>query len=143
MTPSDIVSAVGRTAREAARSEAAASEFSRAQLMSAYSATRHLAVELAAFGAEIEWFAASVAAELRATRCVTSQPTLSGLASELEQSTDGQRAGELMSQVLDTLRDDASSESATLRTRLHTLLRRLSEREVRLLAEAIEGPAPV
>jgi hypothetical protein len=140
MTPSDMVSAVGRTAREAARSEAAASEFSRAQLMSAYSASRHLAVELAAFRSELELFGASMAAELRAAPGVAGAADLSALASQLELTTDAQRAGDLMSRVLDGLRDDASPESATLRARIHTLLRKLSEREVELLAEAIEGP---
>jgi len=86
-----MVSAVGRAAREAARSEAAASEFS------------------------------------------------TGLAAELEGTTDAQRAGDVVSEVFDALRDDASPEAALLRVRLHSLLRKLSEREVFLLAETIEG----
>jgi hypothetical protein len=142
MSPSEIVSALGRTAREAARSEVAASEFSRAQLMSAYSASRHLAVELGAFAAEIEWFARAAARELRGARDGVGGVNVSGLASELELTTDAQRAGDLVSQVLDALRHDPSSESANLRVRLHTLLRQLSEREVELLSEAIEGAPP-
>jgi hypothetical protein len=140
MSPSDVVTAVGRTARDAARSEADASEFARAQLMSAYSASRHLAVELAAFRPELEWFAGAVVGELRAARGLATGAALSGLAGELESTMNAQRAGDLMSQILEALRDDGSSESANLRARLHTLLRRLSEREVELLADAIEGP---
>jgi hypothetical protein len=134
-----MVSAVGRAAREAARSEAAASEFSTGQLMSAYSASRHLAVELAAFTGELRWFTEAVARELRAARGVTNGSTLPGLAAELERTTDAQRAGDLVSQVFDALRDDASPEAVLLRSRLHLLLRKLSEREVFLLAETIEG----
>ena len=134
-----MVSAVGRAAREAARSEAAASEFSTRQLMSAYSASRHLAVELAAFTGELQWFTEAVAGELRAARGVTNGSTLPGLAAELEGTTDAQRAGDVVSEVFDALRDDASPEAALLRVRLHSLLRKLSEREVFLLAETIEG----
>jgi hypothetical protein len=139
MSPSEMVTAVGRAAREAARSEAAASEFSTGQLMSAYSASRHLAVELAAFTAELHWFTEAVADELRAARGVTSESTLSGLAAELALTTDAQRAGDLVSQVFDALRNDASAEAVFVRARLRGLLRKLSEREVFLLAEAIEG----
>ena len=46
LTPSEVVTAIGATLRGAARGEGQASDFGRDQLMSAYSATRHLRVEL-------------------------------------------------------------------------------------------------
>lgn len=142
MTPSEMMNAVGRAASEAARGEAAASDFSRGQLMSAYSATRHLAVELAAFGAELRWFAAAAAGELRAARGLEHVHALSDRASELACGTDAQRTGDLVSEVLDAIRADGSPQAGMLRTRLHRLLRELSEREVELLADAIEGQRP-
>jgi hypothetical protein len=56
MTPTDMVTAMGRATRDAARSAEPASEFSRGQLMSVYSASRHLAVDVAQFPTELRAF---------------------------------------------------------------------------------------
>ena len=53
LTPSEMVSAIGLAARATARSESELDDFDRGQLMSAYSATRHLAIEIASFSAEL------------------------------------------------------------------------------------------
>ena len=49
LTPSEMVTAIGLAARTAARGEGELDEFDRGQLMSAYSATRHLAIEIDRF----------------------------------------------------------------------------------------------
>jgi hypothetical protein len=139
MTTSEVVAAIGRAAREAARGDGPASEFSRGQLMSAFSASRHLAVELARFPAELHSYADEIASLLRAPGNVRDPGTLVELAAELAGTTAAPRIGDLLAVALDTLRDDCGADAAVLRTRLHAALRRLSDREVALLAEAIEG----
>src|SRR6202042_1663594 len=56
LTAAEVVSAIGTTLRGAARSDEQASDFERDQLMSAYSATRHLSVELATYPPELARF---------------------------------------------------------------------------------------
>jgi hypothetical protein len=140
MTTSEMVSAVGRAAREAARAGGASSEFSRGQLMSAFSASRHLSVELAHFPAELRTFATSVAHDLGHAEAVSRAQELATLASELTSATDAPRIGDLVSAALDLVRDDPAPAARSLRASLHRALRALSDREVGLLAEAIEGP---
>jgi len=140
MTPAQVVTAIGRTTRDAARSEEPANEFSRGQLMSAYSASRHLGVELAQFAPVVRAFADEVAAELRFERALPSAGDgLRAIAARLVQAPDAHAIGDAVAEALDELRDDRSAAAAALRARLHAALRRLSDREVELLAEVIEG----
>ncbi len=53
LTPADTVKAIGATTQRIARGGGATSEFDRDQLMSTYSATRHLAVELSSYEPEL------------------------------------------------------------------------------------------
>src|SRR5437764_1352693 len=115
LTPAEVVAAIGRAAREAARGDAVASDYSRGQLLSAYSCSRHLTVELEAYGPEVRACAADVAAILREA----------GLG-DLEETADGAQLGELVSEALDRLREDGSDTAREARERIHARLRRLA-----------------
>ncbi|MFX7063735.1 hypothetical protein ABTH87_18940, partial [Acinetobacter baumannii] len=62
LTPAQMVSAIGATARQAARRQEPHDEFAQGQLKAAYSASRHLAIELDSFAPVLGEFAARVAA---------------------------------------------------------------------------------
>jgi hypothetical protein len=136
LTPADVVTAIGRAARDAARSDEPASEFSSGQLMSAYSASRHLGVELARFDTELASFAGAVAADLRDA----GGERLAQRANHVAQARDAHAIGDLVAVTLDELRGDPAPVAAQLRGRLRSALRELADREVELLAEVIEGP---
>jgi hypothetical protein len=140
MTTSEVVSAVGRAARDAARSGGEDGEFARGQLMSAYSASRHLSVELSRFPAELETFAASVADALARAREVSHADNLTAIAAELNQASEAPQIGNLVAAALEFVRDDPAPAAVKLRASLHQALRALSDREVELLADTIEGP---
>lgn len=121
LSPPEMISAIGRAAREAARSEGALSEFERGQLKSGYSASRHLAVEIAAFPSERARFRSAVQALVPEAEIPEDEPGLARFVSELLQSC----------------RD---LDQADTRRALQRLLRDLCDREVALLAAAIEAP---
>lgn len=139
LTPAEVVIAMGKAAHEAARSEEDATAFSRVQLLSTYSASRHLAIELAAFDAERRAFARTVTAAVReAAAGLPDADALTALAAQLEERSDGGEVGELVSELLGRLRDAEGPAPMALRTTVHGLLRQLADREVDLLAEVIE-----
>lgn len=137
LTASEVVTAIGVTVRGAARSEAQVSDFDRDQLMSAYSATRHLAVELAAYEPELRNFARSVSEEIRRAGGTSTERELVIVADKIERSLDPGSIGEGLCQVCELLRDTPGAESAALLSRLHFHLRSLADREVDLLAEGL------
>src|ERR1700735_2733706 len=61
LTPSELVAAIGLAARATARGDGELDDFDRGQLMSAYSATRHLAIEIESFRAELSARCAAIA----------------------------------------------------------------------------------
>jgi hypothetical protein len=140
MTTSEMVTAVGRAARTAARGDGPATEFSRGQLLSAFSASRHLTVELAKYPAELRPFGADVAQALREADQVGTRGQLEALAAELDRPSDAAGIGDLVSAALDLLREDQNPNARRIRAHVHSALRALSDREVELLADAIEGP---
>lgn len=125
LTATETVAAMGCTARDAAR-KGELGEFGRGQLMSAYSASRHLSVELSSFEPELHAYTVAVAAVAPAAG--------------LDGCSDAGRAGDLTCALLDTLRGHDSPAAVELRGAIHTALRELVDREVALLAEAIEEP---
>jgi hypothetical protein len=137
LTASEVVTAIGVTLRGAARSESQASDFDRDQLMSAYSATRHLAVELATYEPELRAFARSVSEEIRRSTEAHSEPELAGLADRIAGSLEPGSIGEGLCEVFAVLRKSPSAESRALRARLHFHLRTLADREVDLLAQGL------
>lgn len=143
LTPAEVVTAIGRTARDAARSDEPASEFSRGQLMSAYSASRHLAVELGSFEPELRQFAGAVAAAMRSRAAeLDDAGSFQVLASQLDVSSDPHAIGDAICELLSALRRDGRPDAAELRSEVHALLRRLADREVEILADVIEAPRP-
>jgi len=141
LTPAQVVTAMGEAAHVAARSEADATAFSRVQLLSTYSASRHLAVELESFDAERRAFARAVTAAVRDAAAGlpdADADALTGLAGQLEERSDGREVGELVSELLGRLREADGPAPNALRTTVHALLRALADREVDLLAESIE-----
>jgi hypothetical protein len=140
LSPADVVTAMGRATRDAARSDEPASEFSAGQLMSAYSVSRHLGVELAQFGPVLRAFADEVAADLRRGDSLPYGSKLAASADELAQASDAQRVGDIVAAALDELRGDEAPAAQELRVQLRAALRRLSDQEVEMLAEVIEGP---
>lgn len=140
LTPAEVVSAIGRAARDAARGGEEASEFSRGQLLSAYSLSRHLTVELDAYGPELEAFAADVAGWTAALpEAAGGGEALRALAARLEATADARELGTLTCELLDRLRVDESNTARELRARIQGRLRGVADREVELLAAVIEA----
>jgi hypothetical protein len=144
LTPAQYAAALGRAAREAAREEQPPGAFRRGQLMSVYSGSRHLAVELSYFEAELRSFSTAAAAAVAETAIgVPDDAVLRQFASELSGNCDPESIGGLVSELLGLLRGHRSGVFAELRVELQARLRDLCDREVQLLAEAIEGtPRP-
>jgi hypothetical protein len=138
MTPAEMVTALGRAAHAAGRSEEPASDFSRGQLMSAYSACRHLSVELAEFPRELRCFANAIAERFADAPDTVAKDRFAQLAVELHTATEAAEIGNLVSAGLDDLRGDDSPAAARLRAETWAAIRALSDREVALLADVIE-----
>jgi hypothetical protein len=136
LTPAEVVRAIGVTARNAARSGDPASEFDRDQLMSAYSATRHLAVELASYGPVWREFTGALASQLRSAS-VEPDGELARVCGAPGDVPDVAAVGTAVCELLARLDADGSAAAHALRTRLRRLLRELADREVDLLAEAL------
>ena len=107
--------------------------------MSSYSASRHLVVELTAFGPELQRFRTELAQAIRA-RCPAGAPATDRIATALERTSDPQRVGALVCELLELLRHEAGP--AGLRFGVQGALRDLCDREVTLLADVIERPRP-
>ena len=135
LTPAEVVAAIGRAAREAARGEESSNDYGRGQLMSAYSISRHLAVEIEAYGPELRAFAAEVGTWARDFG--PSDP-IAPVAGALESALDANQIADAVCQLLERLRADGSERAADLRTRVRARLRELADREVELLADVIE-----
>ncbi len=138
LTPAETTTAMGRAARDAARSADPADGFVRAQLLSVYSASRHLGVELSSFDPEVRAFSAGVAGAIEISGA---SPDLGPLADELAETTDPRVAGELVCELLDRLREDDSAAARQLQSAVRSELVKLTDREVELLAAVIEGAA--
>ena len=118
MTPAELISAMGRTTRDVARSDDPGDPFVRSQLLSVYSASRHIAVELEAFGPELRAFGEAVGLD----------------------GADPQTLGDEVCRLLETLRADPSPEASDQLAAVRGALVALVDREVDLLADAIEEP---
>jgi hypothetical protein len=139
LTPSEMVAAIGIAARTTARGDGELDEFDRGQLMSAYSASRHLAIEISSFGAELSARCSAIADavdEACAGDSGTDAGALRGLASRLRASGDARAAGDTTAELLDRCRDRGL---AALRGEIRTQLRALCDAEVTLLANGIEA----
>jgi hypothetical protein len=134
LAPSDIVGAIGVTARDAARGDDPGGEFARDQLLSAYSATRHLSVELTSYAPVWERFTSQAAERVRAAEGVDA-----GLEAVAASIAGGDVAvvGAAIADLLAELRGRDTPGANALRSELHALLRELADREVTVLADAL------
>lgn len=138
LTPAEVVAAIGAAARRAARADEPTGDFERDQLMSAYSATRHLAGELSAYGPEWERFRATVAERLSAAAAGEDLARrLRAAAEEVEREHGTAAVGATLAELLADLRRSDDPARAEVRADIHGLLRELTAREVDLLAEAL------
>jgi hypothetical protein len=137
LTPADTVKAIGATTQRIARGGGAASEFDRDQLMSTYSATRHLAVELSSYEPELRRFREGLAAEIREADLEDPGGERAAIADRLAEASDARAVGSAVCDLLDRLRTDGSPQAKALRAEVHASLRRLADAEVNLLADAL------
>jgi hypothetical protein len=141
LRPAEMVTAIGRAARTAGRAEGEPTEFERGQLMSAYSATRHLAVELDHFATERARLRDDVAAAVAvATATLAADDPAHAWLDGMPTTSDDERAlGEDLCVLLDACRDHPGEPWATLHRVVRGQLRALCDREVSLLTEVIEA----
>lgn len=137
LTAAEVVTAIGSTLRTAARHDGQTSDFGRDQLMSAYSATRHLAVELSSYEPELRAFTAAVARSVRAAEIPELHDDLAAVAVRLDASPEAPALGAEISDLLRALREHPSENTEALRAEIHVHLRVLADREVDLLADAL------
>lgn len=120
----EVIRAVGEVLKGAA-AQGADDEYRRAQILSAYSVTRHLAAEEDGRAALDVWF----------------RSELDGLLGERDgggwgEETDPAALGERLSRLLAELRAGGDEDSRRTAAALRKLLRRLCDREVEGLAAA-------
>jgi hypothetical protein len=136
LDPAEVVTALGATVRSAARSTGPTSDFDRDQLMSAYSATRHLAVELSAYPPELRRFTQELTQLLLEADGAAPAVPVQAI-SGLRDAPDPAALGAALCELLDGLRQADSAGARALRSEVHVRLRRLADREVDLLADAL------
>jgi hypothetical protein len=138
LTPSEVISAIGVTVRDAVRGGELTSDFERDQLMSAYSATRHLAVEIADYPRELAAFAGALAARIEAgSGDLWLDRELADCAAELRASADAYVVGAATASLAGRLSEAEGEPAAELLSELRSRLRRLADREVELLAAGL------
>jgi hypothetical protein len=136
LTPTEIVSAIGKTARAAATSEEQGSDFDRDQLMSAYSATRHLAVEMKSFADPLGKFATGLADLIEADSPPLPAVKLAVLADRPRECITGEEVGDAVAILVESL-VAAGEPGAALLADVHRRLRDLADLEVELLADGL------
>ena len=105
-----LIAGIGATARTAAGAEGAPDDYARGQLLSAYSVSRLLAAEVSAEAALLAWLRGEL---------------LTALAD----------AGEIGAALVDLLAElRTRDEESALRTRIHSILREMAQRELTALA---------
>jgi hypothetical protein len=142
LSPSEMVTAIGRAARAAARCEESLDEFARGQLMSAYSASRHLSVEIESFDPELRIQSEAIAAAAqRALGRLDGEPDAGALARQADRvrrAGDAPALGAAVAELLDLCREHAGEPWVALRGEIRRGLRTLCDREVELLADVVE-----
>lgn len=130
LTSADVVRAIGGTLRDAARTEQELSEFERDQLMSAYSATRHLSVELSAYPLLMAAFRDQLSGLLHERASVADR-------ARVDAAQDSAELGAALCELLAGLRAAGSDEARSLRSAVQAALRRLADDEVDLVADGL------
>jgi hypothetical protein len=128
--PEELLIAVGRVLREAARAETALDDYGRSQLLSAYSITRNMAAEQAVAGPLLHWVQGRVD-ELLAD---SGDAAIEQARVRIAEAGDGRALGEPLSDLLRRLAADPAR--AELRAGVRGVLHEMVDREVTALAEA-------
>ncbi|MCW2993092.1 MAG: hypothetical protein JWQ18_587 [Conexibacter sp.] len=141
--PADMVVAIGRAARSAARSaDGTQTAFDQAQLLSAYSASRHIAAELTRYGPPLEAFREAILAQLRQAIAegapgVAGREELADVETALANGHAAIEVGAAVATLLEILRRADAPWCASLQTTVRQQLRALAEAEVDALASEV------
>ncbi len=134
----EMVSGVGLAARAAAGSSGTLDEFERGQLLSAYSATRHLVVELEHYPVALAAFTSSLARELRTVQDEwPPRQLLVDAADAIAACEDGPSLGLVLGELLAKLRERADVGARAVQALVQHRLAELAQTEVELLADNI------
>jgi hypothetical protein len=124
-----LIAGIGATARSAAGADGAPDDYARGQLLSAYSVSRLLAAEVSAEAALLAWLRGEL---LAALADAGEDPAAADAASRIEAAGDAIEVGGALVDLLAELR--ARGEDSGLRTRIHSILREMAQRELTALA---------
>jgi hypothetical protein len=124
----ELIAGMGRTMRAAAAG-GPADDYSRGQLLSAYSISRLLAAEVRAEAELLGWLRGEL---LVALDEAGSDPAAALAAERIEAAGDAAAIGDALVEVLAELRE--VEPDSGLRRRLHSVLREMAERELLALA---------
>lgn len=122
-----LITGIGATARTAAGASGPPDDYARGQLLSAYSVSRLLAAEVRAEAELLAWLRAELLGALGDHPAAT----------QVEGAADAIEIGGILVDLLAELR--TSGEDPELRTRIHAILREMTERELLALAARPEG----
>jgi hypothetical protein len=129
MEPPELIQGLGRVLRQAAAT-AGRDDYSRSQLLSAYSLARHLAAEQVAAPDLLAWLRARLGDVLAGKRSAAAEAARAAIA----EATRAKDVGAALTNLFAALGDDDAD--VELRGRLHALLAELTDREVAVLAAA-------
>jgi|GEM_PF-6723129 len=128
LEPSSLVAALGPPLRAAAKAEGAPDAYARGQLLSGTSIVRLLAAELEGRDELLEW----LRAELDTAMAGGVSEAVAVARRQIEAAPGTAALGEALAVLLATLRE--SGEDAATQARVRAVLRRLTERELEVLA---------
>jgi hypothetical protein len=134
--PAAVMVAVGRAARAAAAVESSLDDFQRGQLLSAYSATRHLAAEAAGYPAAFDEFRAALVTDFQSA--AGGDAGIAAACDGIARSSSPGEAGSILADLLSSLRVRSDDQAAAARTAVRQRLRALAATEVQLLSRHID-----
>ncbi len=122
-----LIAGIGAVGRAAATASGPPDEYARGQLLSAYSVSRLLAAEVSAEAELLAWLRGEL------LEALGDNP----VATKVEAAPDAVEIGGILVDLLAELRQ--SGADPELRTRIHAILREMTERELLALAARPEG----
>jgi hypothetical protein len=129
-----LIAGIGATARTAAGAAGPPDEYARGQLLSAYSVSRLLAAEVSAEAALLAWLRGEL---LDALAGAPEGPAAAAAVPRIEAAADGAEIGAALVDLLAELR--ARQNAPEVRTRIHSILREMAQRELAALAARPQG----
>lgn len=139
LTAPQIVTAIGEGTRSIARgTDGELGDFERDQLMSMYSATRHLSVELTSYAPEMQRFQEALGAVIfNCEGSPEARSAINRLQQAIRKDGDTASVADALCDLLAVWREEASPAAIEHRLEVQVLLRTLADREVELLAEGL------